>query len=125
MRSLSPGNGSKNAYLESTWKEIPRVKRHELLYDVAKMKKEKISEINDQIKKKKEEDELSQCTFQPRMFNTWDNIKEDSFYKGVPSGFKVSNFIINDHNYKIRKLLRECKEVNKKKRPKLKSLKGN
>ena len=90
MRSLSPnGGGSRNPYLESTWKEIPRVKRHELLYDVAKMKKEKTNEITDQIKKKREEDELLECTFKPRMYNSWANIKEESFYKGVPSGFKV------------------------------------
>jgi len=38
-----------------------------LLYDVAKTKKEKLSEISEQIKKKKEQDELAHCTFQPKI----------------------------------------------------------
>jgi len=87
LRSVSPGN-SKNSYLESTWKEIPKVKRHELLYDVAKVRPAPPPAFNEEVKKKREDEELSHCTFQPKMHNSWDNMKDDSFYVGVPRGFK-------------------------------------
>jgi len=44
-------------------KEIPKVKRHEILYDVAETFKKKKQEAHETAKLSKEQEEMSKCTF--------------------------------------------------------------
>jgi len=62
---------------------------HQHAVNKQRVLQEKI-EINNQIK---DEKEVEGCTFQPNIFtNDKDvqKVREESFYEGIPNGFKVS-----------------------------------
>ena len=62
------------------------------LYKQALEEKEKLKEQAELVKEQREEKELAECTFQPKIYSKEDDLdkmKDESFYEGVPKGFKV------------------------------------
>lgn len=65
------------------------------MYNYAKHKNEKKEQQAALFKDQKDEKELSECTFQPKLFTKdedVDRLRDESFYDGVPKGFKVELF---------------------------------
>ena len=65
------------------------------LYKQAVKDKEKKETQIELSKEQKEEKEMAECTFHPKTYTTEEDLeklKEESFYEGVPKGFKVLIF---------------------------------
>lgn len=62
------------------------------MYKKAQKVQNKREQLIAQYKEEKEEKELAECTFQPKIYTRdedLDKLKDESFYEGVPRGFKV------------------------------------
>lgn len=59
---------------------------------MAKKEKERKEEQAEIAKEEREEKEMAECTFHPKIYTTEEDLeklKDESFYEGVPKGFKV------------------------------------
>ena len=61
------------------------------MYEVAHHYKEKLHQKAYALKKKEEIQELSHCTFEPKLNKKYEysEVRYQDFYEGVPNGFKV------------------------------------
>jgi len=80
----------KRGYFSQALEEKPDTKRHLLLYEVAHQYREKLHQKAYALKKKEEIQELSHCTFEPRLNHEYEesSMRGQDFYEGVPKGFK-------------------------------------
>jgi len=87
---LSNDSPNKSGYFTQALSAIPPPNRHLLLYEVARTYKEKLQQKSYSIKKKEEIEDMTLCTFQPKLNNESKsaNIRCADFYEGVPNGFK-------------------------------------
>jgi len=85
--SLSP---SRVNYYDQVQASHPNADRHSILYESAKVYKERLQQKSYNFKKSEEIKELSPCTFQPNLNRNYDLSpqRETHFYVGVPNGFK-------------------------------------
>jgi len=85
--SISP---TKSGYFTQALSSIPAPNRHLLLYEVARTYKEKLQQKTYALKKKEEIDDLSYCTFKPKLNDNYESStgRFQDFYDGVPNGFK-------------------------------------
>lgn len=85
------GNSSpKKGYFSQALEGNLGPKRQLLMYEVAHHYKEKLHQKAYALKKKEEIQELSHCTFEPRLNSNYENCtaRHQDFYEGVPNGFK-------------------------------------
>lgn len=85
------GNSSpKKGYFSQALDQNLGPKRQLLLYEVAHQYKEKLHQKAYALKKKEEIQELSHCTFEPRLNRNYEDstARHQDFYEGVPNGFK-------------------------------------
>jgi len=85
--SISP---TKKGYFAHALDEGAGNDRHLMMYEVAKIYKEKLHLKTYTIKKKEEADEMKECTFKPKIDRLYETspVRGQDFYEGVPKGFK-------------------------------------
>jgi hypothetical protein len=96
--TVVPNNESPNAgdsspkkgYFSQALEENLGPKRQLLMYEVAHHYKEKLHQKAYALKKKEEIQELSHCTFEPRLNKNYEDsaVRHQDFYERVPNGFK-------------------------------------
>lgn len=70
--------------------EDPNAKRHDVLYKTAKVHKEKLEVLKNDVKQKQYEREMENCTFEPALNHNYEHssIRTKEFFEGLPLGFK-------------------------------------
>jgi len=81
-------NTSSMTYSQLSSQDTSKVKRHDLLYEVAKSQKEKKHQKAYEVKKAEEDKELAECTFQPRLHNIPADVSPTKQPQQEPKGYK-------------------------------------
>jgi len=96
-------NLSELRYSQLINQDLSKAKRHDLLYEVARVQKEKQQQKAYEIRRQEEEEELAKCTFKPKItplseesptkFQTYQNSGAPKGYKKAIERLQVSNRI--------------------------------